>query len=88
MLTLEACIFTMSPISKGMGKNMKAWNRAIQQRVSYTSAVLTHIKAVKLSGLGGRLSRDMQDMRVREMSLCKEFRKFVVWMNFVGMYKL
>jgi ATP-binding cassette subfamily C (CFTR/MRP) protein 1 len=61
-------------LTKRIGPAQVAWNKGVQERVSLTSSILGNMKEVKLLGLSGRWSEDIQALRVRELELSKKSR--------------
>jgi len=47
-------------MAKTIGENQRNWNLEIQKRIQNTYSVLGSIKATKISGLSGKLSRALQ----------------------------
>lgn len=55
------------------------WLEAIEKRISATSAMLSSMKGVKMSGLSDTLLASVQKLRVDEMRISKRFRKLLIW---------
>lgn len=69
-----------------MGPAMKAWNEAIQQRITTTSSVIGSIKEVKMLGRASSWTDSIQLLRVAELQRSKKFRRFITYMNILGEY--
>ena len=67
-----------------MGPSQMSWNKAVQERVSVTSNALESMKGIKMMGLTLPLSKEIQDLRVKELEISKSFRKLIAWMNANG----
>jgi hypothetical protein len=55
------------------------WLEAIERRIAATSAMLSSMKGVKMSGLTDVLREDLQRLRVDELEISKRFRKLLIW---------
>lgn len=85
MLILKTvCFVLMSLLPKHMGPAVKAWNVAIQKRVSITSSVVGSIRETKMLGLVPVWLEYIQSLRVFELKESKQFRMFIVYMNVLG----
>lgn len=65
---------------------MKAWNVAIQARISTTSRILRHIKEVKMLGSIASWINIIQNQRVAELERSKKFRTLIAYMNMLGQF--
>lgn len=74
----------MTKLSKRMGPAMKAWNVAIQARISTTSGVLRHVKELKMLGTASSWMDSIQALRVMELDRSKKFRTLIAYMNMLG----
>jgi hypothetical protein len=74
----------MAKLSKRMGPAMKAWNVAIQARISTTSRLLHQIKEVKMLGSIASWINVIQGQRVVELERSKKFRTLIAYMNMLG----
>ncbi|KAJ3488621.1 hypothetical protein NLG97_g6170 [Lecanicillium saksenae] len=70
LLALTA-IFFFSPRAK---KSRVGWLKKTQERVGITSAMIGHIKSIKMVGLVEPLSRKLSDLRVSEVVASRAFR--------------
>ncbi|KAJ6782762.1 hypothetical protein PWT90_06010 [Aphanocladium album] len=78
------CFALMSQLPKHMGPAVKAWNIAIQKRVSVTSSVVGSVRETKMLGLVPVWLEHIQSLRVFELKESKRFRTFIVFMNILG----
>lgn len=62
-------------IGKRMNPAIGQWNKAIQNRVSETAAMLVHAKAVKMMGLEPVITRFLNGLREQEISASMPARK-------------
>lgn len=53
---------------------MKRWNEHIESRVSKTSQILSQLPAIKMLGLGPKIAKYIQALRIRETDASKTFR--------------
>ncbi|KAG8410598.1 hypothetical protein J3459_017074 [Metarhizium acridum] len=83
-VSVIVCTLAMSQLSKYIGPAMKAWNNAIQNRVSTMSKVIRSIKEVKMLGMSNKWLADIQVLRVIELKSSKSFRLFITYMNVLG----
>lgn len=67
-----------------MGPAIKAWNGAIQERVSTTSRILGSIKETKMLGMVEPWIESIQSLRIKELDFSKKFRTLIMWMNVLG----
>ncbi|PTB70684.1 P-loop containing nucleoside triphosphate hydrolase protein [Trichoderma citrinoviride] len=70
VLSLVATMF-VSPLA---GKYQVGWLEKTQRRVGITSAMIGHIKSIKMSGLSKHLSATIASLRAQEISASKPFR--------------
>lgn len=70
VLSLLATLF-VSPLA---GKYQVGWLEKTQKRVGITSAMIGHIKSIKMSGLSKHLSATIASLRAQEISASKPFR--------------
>lgn len=54
----------------------KRWLQAVQERISYTALVLGSPKAMKMLGLTEYLGGKIQGLRLHEVEVCADYRKF------------
>ncbi|OQE10326.1 hypothetical protein PENVUL_c004G03056 [Penicillium vulpinum] len=80
ILTL-ACLGGQKLVAKTIGKNQQNWNIQIQKRIQNTSSILGSIKAIKISGLSGKLSQALQRHREQELFISRVFFKGIMWLN-------
>ncbi|PNY23537.1 ABC transporter [Tolypocladium capitatum] len=83
-ISVIVCTLAMTHLSKYMAPARKAWNDAIQHRVTTTSSVIGSIKEVKMLGLVDSWQSCIQSLRVEELNRSKTFRKFIAYMNVLG----
>ncbi|TVY44056.1 ABC transporter [Lachnellula occidentalis] len=55
------------------------WLEAIERRITATTAMLSAMKGVKMSGLTNVLFATIQDLRREELRISKKFRKLLIW---------
>ncbi|EXJ53578.1 uncharacterized protein A1O5_13145 [Cladophialophora psammophila CBS 110553] len=67
-----------------IGRKVKTWNDAVQQRISLTAEVLGSLKVVKILGLTGPIHLMLQNERLRELRFQAKFRHSTVWLNTLG----
>jgi len=82
---ITVCTLSISRVARSMGPTRMIWNRAIQKRVAVTSSTLGQMKGIKIMGLTDCLSSAIQNQRVTELELSKQFRMLIVWANMIGM---
>ncbi|PTB80416.1 P-loop containing nucleoside triphosphate hydrolase protein [Trichoderma longibrachiatum ATCC 18648] len=70
VLSLVATMF-VSPLA---GKYRVGWLEKTQKRVGITSAMIGHIKSIKMSGLSKHLSTTIATLRAQEITASKPFR--------------
>lgn len=61
-------------VTKTISSFQRRWLAAIEVRVSFTSALLSSIRNIKLLGLSDVIKTRTQGLREREISECKQFR--------------
>ncbi|TDZ22764.1 ABC transporter atnG [Colletotrichum orbiculare MAFF 240422] len=72
VVTLAATIAT-APAAQ---KYQVSWVEGVQKRIGVTSAMLGHVKSIKMSGLTQKLSQTISDLRQSEMKAAVPFRVF------------
>ncbi|EFQ30925.1 ABC transporter [Colletotrichum graminicola] len=70
VVALVATIF-LAPAAQ---KYQVVWVEKFQKRIGITSAMIGHIKSIKMSGLTQKLSRTLADLRLAEMKAAAPFR--------------
>ncbi|KAJ0353305.1 hypothetical protein COL154_003366 [Colletotrichum chrysophilum] len=55
-------------------KYQVAWIEKVQKRIGITSAMMGHVKSIKMSGLTQKLSQTIADLRISEMKAATPFR--------------
>jgi ATP-binding cassette, subfamily C (CFTR/MRP), member 1 len=55
------------------------WLEAIERRITATTAMLSAMKGVKMSGLTDILFNTIHDLRREELRISKRFRKLLIW---------
>ncbi|KAK1596393.1 multidrug resistance-like protein [Colletotrichum navitas] len=70
VVALLATIF----IAPAAQKYQLVWVEKVQKRIGITSAMIGHIKSIKMSGLTQKLSRTLADLRLAEMKAATPFR--------------
>ncbi|KAI8275314.1 ABC transporter atnG [Colletotrichum sp. SAR11_240] len=55
-------------------KYQVAWIEKVQKRIGITSAMMGHVKSIKMSGLTQKLSQTIADLRLSEMKAATPFR--------------
>ncbi|KAK2037213.1 multidrug resistance-like protein [Colletotrichum somersetense] len=70
VFALAATIF-FAPAAQ---KYQVAWVEKVQKRIGITSAMIGHIKSIKMSGLTQKLSQTLADLRLAEMKAAAPFR--------------
>lgn len=53
----------------------RAWLQAVQKRINYTSEILGSMKSVKILGLTGQQTRNIQQLRDSEITTSKKYRR-------------
>jgi hypothetical protein len=71
-------------LAKKNGPARKAWNEAVQTRVSATNHVLGQVKGIKMTGLAPFVVEHLQDLRVTEIDKSKDLRKVIIYMHALG----
>jgi len=67
-----------------MGPRQARWNEATQERLSSTTAVLDCIKSIKMMGFSKYVIEDIKTLRDKEIVAFKGFRRYTVFLNFIG----
>lgn len=69
-----------SIVATGLVMSRQAmWLEAIERRITATTAMLSAMKGVKMSGLTNILFTTIQDLRREELRISKRFRKLLIW---------
>ncbi|OJK00423.1 hypothetical protein ASPACDRAFT_1880763 [Aspergillus aculeatus ATCC 16872] len=83
-LVILLCTSVQTYMATFMPARQKVWVGAIQRRVSIISTALRSMKSIKMLGLSEMLATTLQAQRKRELSLSKDFRWLIVWLNVVA----
>ena len=77
-----------SRLSKRIGghlsKRQKAWLAAQQKRIAMTSSMLGSMRSLKMMGSQDTVESIIQDQRLREIDMAKQFRWMMVLLNTIG----
>ncbi|KAK1988940.1 ABC transporter [Colletotrichum cereale] len=73
LVSVFALIATLL-VAPAAQKYQLAWVEKVQKRIGITSAMIGHIKSVKMSGLTQKLSQTLADLRLAEMKAATPFR--------------
>ncbi|KAL5456081.1 hypothetical protein PMIN07_006814 [Paraphaeosphaeria minitans] len=55
------------------------WLEGIERRIAATTAMLSSIRGVKMTGLTDVLRADLHRLRVEELTISRKFRKLLIW---------
>ncbi|KAK8087708.1 multidrug resistance protein MDR [Apiospora hydei] len=78
ILVCIICLILTAPIAGKVGTAQKSWNAAVQVRINMTAAVLTHLKEIRLLGLGARAAAILRKLRKEEVEKSQLFRVLMV----------
>ncbi|PVH80975.1 putative multidrug resistance protein [Cadophora sp. DSE1049] len=81
LLVALVCVVGQGQVAMSIGKYQQQWNEAIQQRVKNTSSMLGAIKEIKVTGLGGNTSTNIQKQREQELKSSRPFFWGIIWLN-------
>ncbi|KAL4876404.1 P-loop containing nucleoside triphosphate hydrolase protein [Aspergillus karnatakaensis] len=72
-------------LARFIGPAKKRWMKGIQTRVDITAAVLGSMKEVKMLGLSDVVANMIQNLRVKELDLSKQYRILLTIQTFIAM---
>ncbi|EFE30383.1 uncharacterized protein ARB_02755 [Trichophyton benhamiae CBS 112371] len=72
------CTLSGLLVAASMGARQRQWLEAIQNRVHATSSMLKNIKEIRLGGLQGHAAKKLQELRSKEISESRPFKKALV----------
>ncbi|OAA63457.1 ABC transporter, transmembrane domain, type 1 [Niveomyces insectorum RCEF 264] len=75
----------MLQLARFFGTAKKKWMRGIQTRVDVTASVLASMKEVKMLGLSDVVATMIQNLRVTELDLSKQYRRLMTIQTFIAM---
>ncbi|KAJ5901474.1 hypothetical protein N7495_002002 [Penicillium taxi] len=75
---------SMLQLAQFIGMAKRRWMRGIQTRVDVTASVLTSMKEVKMLGLSDIVANMIQNLRVTELDLSKQYRRLLAIQTFIG----
>ncbi|KAF2439489.1 hypothetical protein P171DRAFT_490190 [Karstenula rhodostoma CBS 690.94] len=55
------------------------WLEGIERRIAATTAMLSSMRGVKMTGLTDVLRADLQRLRIEELTISRKFRKLLIW---------
>ncbi|PYI02725.1 P-loop containing nucleoside triphosphate hydrolase protein [Aspergillus sclerotiicarbonarius CBS 121057] len=61
-----------------------SWVRAVQERVSFTSAILKGMRQIKMFGIEPTMEAKINRLREAELESSKPYRTLIVWINVLG----
>lgn len=80
ILSVAVSLASLASVNKGL-PFQRVWLTAVQERIAYTAAVLSHLKATRMLGLTRHLSDRCQALRVLELARYGAYRRFVTVRN-------
>lgn len=80
----SVCGIAVSHVGRLVPQRQRAWMKAIQKRVGFTSDVIGQIKSIKISGLTEAVAERMQRLRRSEIRHQKAFRRLQVGIITLG----
>ncbi|KAI6785036.1 uncharacterized protein J7T54_008130 [Emericellopsis cladophorae] len=78
IVVVALCFVASGPVVKITGRRQMVWMKAIEERVTATAAMISAIKSLKMSGLGGALDSHIQGLREREIGVGNKWRLMVL----------
>ncbi|KAK7736546.1 hypothetical protein SLS53_006977 [Cytospora paraplurivora] len=79
LLVVAVCILSTSTVSRFTGPAMAKWTRRTEKRVTLTSAVISNMKPLKISGLAGSTARLLLKSRDEEQHVAGMFRFLLIF---------
>lgn len=79
LLVVMVSALSTSAVSRYTGPAMAKWTKRTESRVSLTNAVVSNIKALKLSGLAGSTTRLLHRSRDDEQQVAGTFRLILIF---------
>ncbi|RAL02582.1 P-loop containing nucleoside triphosphate hydrolase protein [Aspergillus ibericus CBS 121593] len=71
-------------IAPQMRLRQRAWVRAVQERISFTSAILKGMRQVKMFGIEPTVESKINRLREAELESSKPYWSLIVWVNVLG----
>ncbi|EED18831.1 multidrug resistance protein, putative [Talaromyces stipitatus ATCC 10500] len=81
IIIVAICGVANSRMANIMSTRQKIWNGAIQRRIGMTSTMLGSMKNVKMMGLSGFMTRNIQEQRIHELDMATGYRWMVLSTN-------
>ncbi|CAG8920353.1 unnamed protein product [Penicillium salamii] len=75
----------MLQLAQFIGTAKKRWMRGIQTRVDVTASVLASMKEIKMLGLSETVANMIQNLRIAELDLSKQYRRLISVQTFIAM---
>ncbi|KAJ5406972.1 hypothetical protein N7465_008256 [Penicillium sp. CMV-2018d] len=75
----------MLQLAQFIGTAKKRWMRGIQTRVDVTASVLASMKEIKMLGLSDIVANMIQNLRITELDLSKQYRRLLSIQTFIAM---
>ncbi|EKG14306.1 Putative ABC transporter protein [Macrophomina phaseolina MS6] len=76
-LAILSTILT-SQLARLIGKRQKLWLEAVEARLKPTIRILGCMKEVKMYGIGDKIERTLQSLRINELKIARGYRRIVV----------
>lgn len=67
-----------SQLARLIGKRQKLWLEAVEARLKPTIRILGCMKEVKMYGIGDKIERTLQSLRINELKIARGYRRIVV----------
>ena len=83
IVVIALSVSASSWVTKQIGPRQAQWVKALQRRVGITSSMLGSMKSVKMMGLSNKLFATLDDHRIQEINLSKNFRVMSLWRLFL-----
>jgi ATP-binding cassette, subfamily C (CFTR/MRP), member 1 len=74
----------MIRLSSFMGAAVKKFNKAIEERVSVTSEVISSMREVRMLGMIAMWLDAIQALRIEELNKSMSYRRYIVYINLLG----
>lgn len=79
-----SCGFAATWVSRAANGRQKRWMEAVQIRIGVTSAMLSSMRAIKMTGLTDRFRSLIRSLRLTEIGCVNQFRMLQIWTSVIA----
>lgn len=78
VVVVVVCVAASAGVASLTGKRQRAWMKTIEERVAATSAMISTVKSLRISGILGATERLIHGLRIHELAIGSKWRFMLV----------